>query len=63
MPVKERKIRLTIVLDDVAMARLMEVADLCHQEPELIASSMISDVLEDDATAHEGQVPKNVLLN
>lgn len=59
----KNKTRLVIDLDDAAMARLMEIADLCHQDPELIAASMISDVLEDDFRAHAEQVPSNLTIH
>ena len=43
---------LQIPLDDLTVARLMEVADVCHAPPELVAASILHDVLEDDAEQH-----------
>lgn len=41
-----------IELDDLTVARLMALADCCKKPAEAIISSIVSDVLEDDAKAH-----------
>jgi hypothetical protein len=41
-----------ILLDDVTVARLMEIADSAHAPPEIIISGMISAICEDDWHAH-----------
>ena len=42
----------TIALDDLTLARLMELADMHHALPEAIIAAIVRDVLEDDAVAH-----------
>jgi hypothetical protein len=42
----------TVALDDVTVARLMEVADECHAHPCSLIAAMVHDVLEDDARMH-----------
>jgi len=41
-----------IFLDDVTVARLIEVAESCHASPRQIIAAIVRDVLEDDALAH-----------
>jgi len=42
-------------LDDITVARLLELADICQCDPTQVISAIIKDVLEDDARAHDGQ--------
>lgn len=42
----------TVALDDLTVARLMEMADICHTHPCILIAAMVHDVLEDDAKAH-----------
>lgn len=48
----EELVLFTIALDDVTVARLMEVADNAHADPRKVAAAIIRDVLEEDAQAH-----------
>jgi hypothetical protein len=41
-----------VVPDDVTLARLIELADICHTDPETLIVAIVRDVLEDDALAH-----------
>jgi hypothetical protein len=41
-----------VTLDDVTVARLMEIADACHAPPTAVIAALVRDVLEDDALAH-----------
>lgn len=43
-----------VLLDDLTMARLLELADVCQCEPSQVISAIVKDVLEDDARAHDG---------
>jgi len=43
-------------LDDLSIARLMEMADDCHATPEQVIASIVHDVLEDDANAHTPEI-------
>lgn len=44
-----------VKLDDLTIARLMELADLCHAQPTSVIAAIVRDVLEDDARAHEAE--------
>lgn len=52
----ETKHPIRVLLDDVTLARLLEVADGCQCDPSLVASAMLRDILEDDARAHDGDL-------
>ena len=41
-----------VLLDDVTVARLMEIADNAHAPPEIIIAGMVHAVCEDDWHAH-----------
>jgi hypothetical protein len=41
-----------VLLDDLTAARLMEVADMAHDDPCNIIASIVHDVLQEDALAH-----------
>jgi hypothetical protein len=41
-----------VTLDDLTVARLMELADVCHAPPAVVIAAIVRDVLEDDARAH-----------
>ena len=48
----QKRTTFVVELDDVTVARLMEVADNCHAHPCTLISAMVHDVLEDDELAH-----------
>lgn len=50
---KVDQMRFSVKLDDLTLARLVELADNCHALPEAIIAAIVHDVLEDDALAHE----------
>lgn len=50
-----------VLLDDLTVARLLELADICQTDPAKVISAIVKDVLEDDARAH-GDVPGTVTL-
>ena len=56
MDINDPKHPVRILLDDLTLARLLEVADGCQCDPSLVASAMLRDVLEDDARAHDGEM-------
>lgn len=43
-------------LDDITVARLLELADICQCDPTQVISAIVKDVLEDDARAHDGNL-------
>jgi len=43
--------------DDLTLARLIELADLCHTDPATLICAILHDVLEDDFLAHGGYEP------
>lgn len=49
---QEELVLFTIALDDVTVARLMEIADNAHADPRKVAAAIVKDVLEDDARQH-----------
>lgn len=44
-----------VALDDVTMARLMEVCEGAKAPPAAIIAAIVRDVLADDAEAHAGE--------
>jgi hypothetical protein len=49
----EPLLRLFVEFDDpVTIARLIELADICHANPQTLIAAIVRDVLEDDALAH-----------
>lgn len=48
----EDLVEFRIRLDDLTVARLMEVADNAHADPRVVVAAIIRDVLEDDARAN-----------
>jgi hypothetical protein len=44
-----------VMLDDLTVARLIEISDLCHADPATVIASIVRDVLEDDARMHAAQ--------
>lgn len=51
----EPKTLFRVALDDITVARLIELADICQADPRSVIAAIIKDVLEDDARAHEGE--------
>ncbi len=51
LAVDETTIRIS--LSDDAFALLLELAEACHAEPRAIAAAILTDVLLDDAMAHQ----------
>jgi hypothetical protein len=47
-------------LDDETVAWLCELADVCHAQPAVIATSILRNVREDDQSAH-GEAPPEVI--
>lgn len=45
-----------IALDDVTVARLIELAEACGADPNIVAAAIVRDVLEDDALAHDADL-------
>jgi hypothetical protein len=43
---------LRVLLDDVTIARLAEVAEGCHAPIAVVAAAIIRDVMDDDYSAH-----------
>ena len=46
--------------DELTIARLMEMADICHVLPEQIIAALTAGVLEDDALAHDDFAPEAI---
>lgn len=46
-----------LALDDKTVARLMEICDLAKSPPAMVIASILHDVLEDDAQAHDLETP------
>lgn len=44
--------RLLVHLDAGTVARLVRLSEVCHDDPALIAASLIRDILEDDELMH-----------
>ena len=44
---------LRILLDDEPFATLIEIAEACHAEPRAVAAALLTDLLLDDAKAHQ----------
>lgn len=53
---QEQKYPLRLMLDDLTLARLLEVAIGCQDDPSRVAANMLRDILEDDARAHDGDL-------
>jgi len=51
----DARIFFRIGLDDLTVARLLELADICQCDPTQVISAIVRDVLEDDARAHDGE--------
>lgn len=64
MAVNETFTVVEVVLDDLTIARLIELADMLHADPATIVASIVRDVLEDDARMHaaENRPPQGVTL-
>lgn len=45
-----------VLLDDLTVARLIELAEVCHTDPSNVISAIVKDVLEDDARVHDGDM-------
>jgi hypothetical protein len=45
--------RITLLLDAKTAARLIRLSDLCDDDLEVIAASILHDVMEDDEAAHQ----------
>lgn len=58
---RDGSIVLHVPLDDETVARLMNVADMSHAAPEVVAASIIHDVLYDDEQAHASEPDSNVV--
>lgn len=52
---------LTVELDDATLAWLIEVADMHHAEPAVIAASILRDIRQDDQDAHLQETMKPAL--
>jgi hypothetical protein len=52
-----------VLLDDVTVARLMEIADAAHALPEAIIACIIHDVCEDDWHAHLAESSSGVSVH
>jgi hypothetical protein len=50
---------ITIRMNDLTLARLLEMADDCHAYPEAVAAALLHDLLLDDALAH-GEVSESL---
>jgi hypothetical protein len=49
--------------DELTIARLMEMADICHVLPEQIIAALTAGVLEDDALMHNNFVPESITVH
>jgi len=56
MAVNETFTVVEVALDDLTVARLIELADMLHADPATIVASIVRDVLEDDAKMHAEEI-------
>ena len=52
MDIEKKSFTITVPLDAATAARLHRLSVICEDEPEMLAASLLREILEDDAQAH-----------